>query len=410
VTADESMDGLAKLVAGLLERTDELANAMAERIRAAASDHGGDCVPLDDLRESCRAELRNILRSLAGQAPLDAEMCIDTGRRRARQNVPEATLLAGYRVGIRFVWELLITEAVATGLVSPEGLVTAASSIWVIQDAMIESTIAGHREATTERLRTTEQERSALVEALLTNRGLDAGTLLATADVLRMPRYGQFVVVAAEVPSVGRHPLARTEQALRRTNIHSVWHLRPDTYVGIVQLTASKQFGQLVEVLEGEAAGRIGVSPAYDDLYHTGSNLWFAKIAMQSGRAGGCPVTVFDDCLVAVAAAAAPEITQRLARNVFGRLDALPRAERDVLLDTLETWMACGGSTEETARRMYCHPNTVRLRFRRISEHTGRSTSEPQGVAELCFALHALRQNPEAAADADHAETAARGE
>lgn len=404
------MDGLAKLVAGLLERTDELALAMAGRIRAAASDHGGDCVPLDDLRASCRAELRNILQSLAAQAPLDAEMCVDTGRRRARQNVPEATLLAGYRVGIRFVWELLITEAGATGLVSPEGLVNAASSIWVIQDTMIEAAIAGHREATTERLRTTEQERSALVEALLTNRGLDAGTLLATADVLRMPRYGQFVVVAAEVPSVGRHPLARTEEALRRTNIHSVWHLRPDTYVGIVLLAASKQFGQLVEVLEGEAAGRIGVSPVFEDLYHTGSNLWYAKIAMQSGRVGGCPVTVFDECLVAVAAAAAPEITQRLARNVFGQLDALPRAERDVLLDTLETWMACGGSTEETARRMYCHPNTVRLRFRRISEHTGRSTAEPLGITELCFALHALRQNPEAAADADRADVAPRGE
>lgn len=404
----DSFDGLAKLVTGLLERTDELADAMAERIRAAASDHGGNCVPLEDLRESCRAELVNILRALGGDAPLDADIGVETGRRRARQNVPEATVLAGYRVGIRFVWELLIAEATATGLVSPDGLVAAASSIWAIQDAMIESTIAGHREATTERLQTMEQERSALVEALLTNRSLDAGTLLATADVLRMPRYGRFAVVAAEVPSVARRPLARAEQALRRTDIHSVWHLRPDTYVGIVQLTAARQFGRLVEELEGEAVGRIGISPVYDDLYQTGTNLWYAKIAMQSGRAGGCLVTVFDDSLVAVAAAAAPEITQRLARNVFGALDALPRAERDVLLDTLETWLACGGSTEETARRMYCHPNTVRLRFRRISEHTGRSTAEPQGIAELCFALYALRQNPDAA-EPKHEDGGPRG-
>ncbi|MFD8813461.1 PucR family transcriptional regulator [Streptomyces sp. NPDC059627] len=392
---DGPAEGLAKLVAGLLERADGLGDAMADRIRSEASDHGGNCVPLEELRESCRVELRNVLLALAGEAPLDPGLGADTGRRRARQNVPESTLIASYRVGIRFIWELLISEAAETGLVDHEGLVTAVSSIWAVQDRLIEETIAGHREATTELLRNAEQERSALLEALLTHRSLDAGTLMAAIDVLRMPRYGRFAVVAAEVSSFGRHPLARTEQALRRSGIHSVWHLRPDTHVGIVQLGTARQYEQLVEVLEGEAVSRTGVSPPYDDLYDTGTSLWYAKTAMQGGRAGGCAVTVFDDCLVAVAAAAAPEISLRLARNVFGPLDALQQAERDVLLDTLETWLACGGSTEETARRMYCHPNTVRQRFRRITEYTGRSTSEPHGIAELCIALYALRQNPQ---------------
>jgi DNA-binding PucR family transcriptional regulator len=167
-----------------------------------------------------------------------------------------------------------------------------------------------------------------------------------------------------------------------------------DIQAGIVQLATAAQFDELVSVLEDEAVGRAGISPVYEDLYLTSANSWYAAIAMQSGRAGGRGVTVFDDSLVAIAAAAAPEITQRLARNVLGPLDALPRAERDLLLESLEVWMASGGSTEETARRMYCHPNTVRLRFRRIAEHTGRSTSEPLGIAELCFALYALRQNP----------------
>jgi DNA-binding PucR family transcriptional regulator len=116
---------------------------------------------------------------------------------------------------------------------------------------------------------------------------------------------------------------------------------------------------------------------------------------MLSGRADGSAVTVFDDNLVAATAAAAPEVSRRLAREVFGPLDALPRAEREVLLLTLETWLDCGGSTEETARRLYCHPNTVRLRFKRIGEHTGRSTTEPRGITELAFALYALRQTPD---------------
>lgn len=388
-------DGLAKLVDGLLERADEYTDILAARICTEVAEHAGGCVPMEDIRESCRAELRNVLQALAGRAPLDTEVGAETGRRRAQQNVPEAELLASYRLGIRLVWELVIKEAAATGLVDHEALVGAATSIWAIQDKVIESTITGHREATGERLRAAEQERSALLEALLTGQSLAPGELRSTVDVLWMPRYGRFVVVAAEVSSVGRHPLARTEQALRRAEIHSVWHLRPEVHVGIVHLPAPRRLGELVEVLEGEAVRRIGVSPVYDDLYETGVIVRFAEIAMLSGRAGGCAVSTFDDNPLAMAVSAAPEITRRLARDIFGPLLALPEPERNILLDTLETWLAAGGSTEETAKRMYCHPNTVRLRMRRISERTGRSMSEPKGIAELSLALHAVRQTPE---------------
>ena len=394
----ESSDALDKLVSGLLDRVDELGDAVAERIGAEAADHGGGCVPPEDLRASCRAELRNVLGALVGRAPLDTSIGMETGRRRARQNVPEATVLAGYRVGIRFVWDLLIAEAAATGLVGHEVLVGAASTMWAIQDGALEAALAGHREATSEQVRAAEQRRSILLEALLSARSPDPETLRVAADVLRMPRYGRFAVVAAELPCIHRQPLARTsqaEQSLRLADIHSVWHLRPSAYVGIVQLTARKRLDEVVEVLEGDAVGRVGVSPVYGDLYDTAAHLRYAEIAMQSGRADGCAVTAFDDNLVAAAAAAAPDVARRLAREVFGPLDALPRAEREVLLRTLETWLDCGGSTEETARRLYCHPNTVRLRFRRIGEHTGRSTAEPRGITEFAFALYALRQTPD---------------
>jgi len=120
---DENGDGLARLVAGLLERAEELGDAQAEGIRAVANDHGGGFVPVRELGAACAVELRNILGALTGGRPLNTEICAEIGRRRARQHVPESTLVAGYRVGIRFVWELLIAEAAATGLVDHEGLV-----------------------------------------------------------------------------------------------------------------------------------------------------------------------------------------------------------------------------------------------------------------------------------------------
>jgi DNA-binding PucR family transcriptional regulator len=45
----------------------------------------------------------------------------------------------------------------------------------------------------------------------------------------------------------------------------------------------------------------------------------------------------------------------------------------------------------ETGKRIYCHPNTVRYRLRRLQEHTGRSLDDPKAVAELLAALDALR-------------------
>ena len=392
---NELIDAPARLVAGLLDRVDELGDAMAERIAAEANRPGECAVPMDDMRGSSRAELRNFLDALGGLAPLDTEIGAETGRRRARQDVPEVTLLAGYRVGIRFVWESLMAEAARTGLLGHAGLVEVTSKIWDIQDGVIEAALAGHREATTEQLRAAEQQRSMLLDALLSAQSPQASILRVATDVLRMPRRGNFVVVAAELPCVSRFPPARTgqsEDGLRRADIHSVWHLRPNARVGIIQLTTRKRLDEVVKVLGSEAVGRMGVSPVYGDLYQTGKHLRYAEIAMLSGRADGRAVTVFDDNLVAATAAAAPEVSRRLAREVFGSLDTLPPAEREALLHTLETWLGCGGSTEETAKRLNCHPNTVRMRFKRINEHTGRSTFEPLEVTELTLALHALRQ------------------
>jgi len=44
--------------------------------------------------------------------------------------------------------------------------------------------------------------------------------------------------------------------------------------------------------------------------------------------------------------------------------------------------------------RLFCHPNTIRHRLRRIADATGRSLTAPADVTELCLALEAARQQP----------------
>jgi DNA-binding PucR family transcriptional regulator len=80
---------------------------------------------------------------------------------------------------------------------------------------------------------------------------------------------------------------------------------------------------------------------------------------------------------------------QRLVQQVLGGLDDLPDDDREVLLDTLAAWSTHNGSATETAEHLYCHPNTVRHRLRRIEERTSRSLNDPRAVAELLLALEA---------------------
>jgi DNA-binding PucR family transcriptional regulator len=105
-------------------------------------------------------------------------------------------------------------------------------------------------------------------------------------------------------------------------------------------------------------------------------------------------VTVFDDTPLAVAAVSAPEVMAKIRSSVLKGLNTLPPAERTILLDTFHAWLEEGGSANDTAAKIFCHPNTVRHRLRRIEELTGRSLSRPKDIAELCLAFEVEQRLP----------------
>jgi DNA-binding PucR family transcriptional regulator len=104
---------------------------------------------------------------------------------------------------------------------------------------------------------------------------------------------------------------------------------------------------------------------------------------------GSAGVTVFDRAPVAVLAASAPDVMAEVAEVVLGSLNRLPDEDRALLVGTLRTWLACGGSVDTAAKTLFCHPNTVRYRLNRVTEHTGRSLTDPRAVTELTLALQA---------------------
>ncbi len=105
------------------------------------------------------------------------------------------------------------------------------------------------------------------------------------------------------------------------------------------------------------------------------------------------PVAVFGRSPLTRAAIADPAARRGVVQVVLGGLEGLARDYCDILLDTLAVWSAHNGSAVEAATYLYCHPNTVRYRLRRIEERTGRSLSDPRAVAELLLALEAHRHS-----------------
>jgi hypothetical protein len=382
---------LARLGAALQSHSAELAEGMVDRIRAEVSFYREPAVPREELFKSCLAHLEFVLCSL-GRQPGDVSPAELNGRRRAGQDVPLPALMEAYRVGCRFIWESFVSQAAVSGSPDSQTLVRAASEVWELQETFTQAMTAGYRDALTARILSQEQERSALVEALLEGQITETRTLWETAEILRLPQRGPYAVVAAEVPEVGRQAIGDAEERLRGAGISSAWRLLPDLQVGIVVLRGP--LDRLITTLAGAARHRVGVSPPFRALEDTGQGLRFAKIAMTSAPPGAARVTVFDRAPLAVTAASAPEVMSRVVGSVLGSLAELPAAERALLLDTLEAWRDCDGSVAQAAQALFCHPNTVRHRLRKITTATGRSLSAPRDVAELCLALEAARQQP----------------
>ena len=73
--------------------------------------------------------------------------------------------------------------------------------------------------------------------------------------------------------------------------------------------------------------------------------------------------------------------------RLLGPLLAYDQQHKAELLPTLREFLACSGSWNACAARMYVHVNTVRYRIRRIEELTGRDLSSLDDQVDFFLAL-----------------------
>lgn len=372
----------------LASRIDELAQSVTESVRTGVAFYRDNPVVTDaDLLENASEHLTLVFQALQNNSTFDTNPASATGRKRAAAGIPMTAEMDAFRVGSHHLRTLMVEFAGEHPEIGGPALLRATGRIWEAQDCYTEAMTAAYQEQATQQVIEDAAEQAALTEALLEGRPLGDHSLWEVAQLLRIPSRGPYVVVAAAAPRVGRQALPGIAVMLRSIDVFSVWRLLPDTQIGIVQIPSPAAHRRVVELLRQVTTTRVGVSPQFADLTDTALSLQYARVALESPTAQGNPVCVFDDSVLGVAAVSAPEVTRKIAEITLGSFHDLPVDERQSLLETFGAWLDNEGSLQAAADTLFCHPNTVRNRLRRIEEHTGRSLNKPRDLAELCLAF-----------------------
>jgi sugar diacid utilization regulator len=296
-------------------------------------------------------------------------------------------------VGVPIVVDGSVRGLAAVGSVEP-GPMPADTEARISRFAELIATalVAGYRDEQKRQLLAEGSQRLSLVDALLEGRAFDAWSLREVAGSLRLPINGPFVVVAAHVPTVGHEPLPEIESKLRSLDIFSAWRLLPDVQVGIVHVKSDRKLDTVVALIARMTTARVGVSAAFGDLRDAPPALHVARMMLLGPTDSTSSVAVFDGSLLATAAVSAPEVMVRTVGAALDGFGDLADDEREMLFETFRVWQDNDASVGGAAEVLFCHPNTVRHRLRRIEQRTGRSLSRPRDVAELCLAFEVHRR------------------
>ncbi|MFJ8544012.1 PucR family transcriptional regulator [Streptomyces sp. NPDC093586] len=310
------------------------------------------------------------------------------GTTRAEQGLPLDALLHAFRLGGSLVWQRLVEETSRTASEDVRLLVHVAADVWNFVDEHCTLVADAYRQTEWQLSRRRENRARLLAAGLLdgTSRIAD---LPEAAQALDLPEQGRYVVVAVTGVHPARSAAARAAVVPDGTRVH--WHTGAEVDYGIVLLGA----GDDEPPVPGDAVPglRIGVGSPVEGLAAVGEARGLADTALRICPADGGTVRLTEH-LPAALVVSGPDLGRALADRVLGPLLRLEPADRDVLLDTLTTWLDCDGSAQRAGERLYCHRNTVLNRLRRCEQLTGRSLSRPADLVEITLSLTAHRLLP----------------
>lgn len=332
---------VVELSAAVLRGLDDLTDRLVEAIlREDPSYSGPGRTSREDLHRSCRDNLLRILQWLTGTTdpgtdPFDAPRA--TGQRRAEQGMPLESVLHAYRLGYRIIWEGLVRQAREQGPSSIEGLVEAATEVWILVDEFSSAVADAYRETEADFARRNDRRRDALVDALLEGRVRERALAADAAVALDLPEHGGYAVVVLAGTETNR----AATRALRSGGLRVAWRIRPDREIGLVALGPA-QPADVARLLDAAGGLRAGVSPPVDGLADVDVAHRLAETALQALPAGTPLVAELDTRLPGALLVTAPDLSARLVRRTLGPMLDLDASARCCARPCAPGWTPAG--------------------------------------------------------------------
>ncbi|WP_067690787.1 PucR family transcriptional regulator [Nocardia jejuensis] len=372
----------------LLTEIDSLVAEVAHAIEASEPAYGTfDSVSHQELMASNRENLESALEYMGGNTQLGLATARATGRRRAELGVPLTAVLRAYRIATRVTWDRLVV-LVGNDPRATQDLLESASEIWRLADDYSQALTLGYQEWQAEQAQHDGRLLEVAVDAVLAGT-TDVASQREHIDRLRLPFYGDFVVVYARSTRTAAETIPGIGAAITALGVRSAWRVRLDSHVGIVALTTAFTIDRLHDLLAERTLGRTGISAVFPVLTAAPEALRQSGLAAIAAESMADIVVRHDQVLLSVLLAGAPDLAARIADMRLGPILGLPPGDRDVLLHTLRMWFEGGGEAGAVAKKLFCHRNTLRFRINRIATLTGHNPSTPLGAAELHLALRA---------------------
>ncbi|GAA3778220.1 PucR family transcriptional regulator [Streptomyces chiangmaiensis] len=378
---------LAESCKALLERLPLLVDEHLRQLTEYSSVYG-QVLPQDQQWREAEEAMRIGIETLyapRNSPRRDLEHAEDTGRRRARQGLPLDLLVHAYRNAGYLVWDALVDGAAGREPERLAALMRSTTMVWSAVDAQTQAASEAYRATEAELRRRTDEQLQALLDALLEGQATP-GLAARAAAGLDLPEHGPYAVVVLRAE---RRESA--DRPVRGAGFRFIWRMRADGEVGVVALTPDQDLDGVARVLDGWCSGPGGISPVVPGLADLGRARRLAELALRTCPPDATAVVRLDQRMPTALVVSQPELADRLVADVFGALLELEPADRAVLLETLDVWLACEGSAGRAASRLYCHRNTVFNRLRRLEQLTSRSLARPRDLIEMTLALDAYR-------------------
>ncbi|MEJ2871044.1 helix-turn-helix domain-containing protein [Actinomycetospora sp. OC33-EN08] len=395
----------AAVAAALARHRDEISAAIRDLLASRIDELRGDPALIDLLGASVGGNVETILHVLAHDlSPRGVEpppAAVEYARRLAQRGVPVNALVRAYRLGQAHLmeWAFSCLDEVAGG---PDDVAAVSQhvvlTVFEYVDHVSQHVVAVYEAERDRWLENRHAIRVARIRDVLDRRAPGGPDERLAVEAVLNYRFGPVHLGAVlwldEPPTAGpalvvlercADGLAAALGANGRalvvpwdTQSAWVWWPGVESVARETVAAALARGGEPVRVACGAPAGGV------EGFRATHEQALRARAVTLAAREAAPPVTLFDEVGAVALLCADLDAATAWVRRVLGPL-AEPGATRARLRETLQVFLATGGSNAATASRLGVHPSTVKYRVRRAKEVRGRPVEPDRLDVELAL-------------------------